>query len=554
MNLVKLQEELKSLPIGAIQQYANGANPGVPPYLAAAELQRRDAAMRQASNTQAAAAGPQPSVKEQLEQRLGLGALQAQQQQQAMQGIAQQGAQQPMPVPPGAPQPEAQPEPPMGMARGGVASLPVRDDMFAYADGGVVGFQAGGITAPRERQPGESFEAYRKRLFAMELEDQRRKNAELAAAKAAAYEAERQRLLQERGGAAVPLSPFVDRAPRPAPTAGRPDPSDARLMRGPVVAGITDRPPAAPTPKAPPPVSASGIAAALRPRAAAAAPAAAAKPAPMDLEALAEQSVREQLTEKIPLPTEQEAMASEGAFATQYGYDKPYGAEQRALMEQMRADYEKRKESRGLETLIATLGGFSRGYGGAGASYLDALNAQRAYDDDFARRMLEQTGALEGVDRETALGRGKAAMEGFRDRLDAAEGRRGKQRDVAGRVYELGKRADAAEELAKLRAELRPARTGGAAAPNKMSDVEKRQFTLLQNNVKLAQKAVNDALTPSAKVKPQQDLIAAQAALAQFMARLGAGGMDTQEAAPAAQSGTKATPASSGSWGAMKVN
>ena len=40
-NLIKIQDELKSLPSQAIMAYANGQNPQVPPYLALAELNRR---------------------------------------------------------------------------------------------------------------------------------------------------------------------------------------------------------------------------------------------------------------------------------------------------------------------------------------------------------------------------------------------------------------------------------------------------------------------------------------------------------------------------------
>ena len=152
MNLIQIQEHLKDLPIQVIMSYANGQNPEVPPYMALGELNRRK------TSEQRKAEPPTQSVKEKLESEVGgrgmppgmpPGAPQA-----APQGIAQlpaaqmpQGAPQEMPpppqgTPPGAPLPP-QGMPP-GMAAGGVAGLPVRDDMFHYAPGGIVAFGGGG--------------------------------------------------------------------------------------------------------------------------------------------------------------------------------------------------------------------------------------------------------------------------------------------------------------------------------------------------------------------------------------------------------------------------
>ena len=529
MNLVKIQEDLKGMPLQALQQYVNGGNPEVPPYLAAAEMQRREATMKRASMAQGAAQGPQPSVKEQLEQRLGLGALQAQQQQQAAQQMMQQSAQRPMPVPPGAPQPEAQPTPPEGMARGGVASLPVRDSMFAYADGGVIGFSGGGDTVAKpERKPGESFSDYRKRLFEYELKLQQEKNAREEAAERERYETARRRELERRGGAAIPESPFVERKPiqAPAPLATGADRSDARFARGPMVAGVTGQPPAMPTPPArPAPGPARVAGAAQRPSPAAT--------APVGIEALAAQSVRDQLTEKIPEATEASGIASEQKFASQYGYDKPYGAEQRKLMDQMRADYEKRKEGRGLETLISTLAGGARGYGGTAAGYMDALSAQRAYDDQFAKDMLEQTGRLEAVDRETALGRGKDAMGEFGKRRDTVEDRKKAQRALGASVYKQDEIAEAKAALEALKAS---AKGGGGGT---LTGVEKERLRTIRNKIKSADALLRKTHRPPEKAAIQamiDDLRAQEDAL------LGGGAAP----APAAQSGTRGTKATEG--------
>lgn len=138
MNLVQINERLKDLPLQTVQQYANGTNPEVPAYLALAEIQRREKQMQQQNVAQGAAQG-QPSVKEQIEQKSGLMALQQarmQQQQQQMMQPKPTG-----PVPPGIPEAEAQPE--VEMAGGGVARLPVRPSMYRFMNGGIIAFQGG---------------------------------------------------------------------------------------------------------------------------------------------------------------------------------------------------------------------------------------------------------------------------------------------------------------------------------------------------------------------------------------------------------------------------
>ena len=85
MNLVQLNERLKDLPEQVIRQYANGMNPEIPAYVALGELQRRERVAKQMATAQGAAQGPQLSVKEQIEQKAGLMAAQALQQQQMMQ-------------------------------------------------------------------------------------------------------------------------------------------------------------------------------------------------------------------------------------------------------------------------------------------------------------------------------------------------------------------------------------------------------------------------------------------------------------------------------------
>lgn len=144
MNLVQIAERLKDLPASIVKQYADGKNPAeVPPYLAAAELARK------VRMEQRAAQAPQKTVKEQLEEKLGLGALpQAMPKMpQEAQGISLMPQGMPQTPPPEQPQEEA-PQPAMAASGGylqGIAKIPV--NMFkqsSYAGGGIVAFDDGG--------------------------------------------------------------------------------------------------------------------------------------------------------------------------------------------------------------------------------------------------------------------------------------------------------------------------------------------------------------------------------------------------------------------------
>jgi len=124
MNLVQIQERLKDLPMQAIMSYANGQNPQVPPYLALGEMNRRKKMEEQAVQP------PKGTVKDNLEQQVGV--MQLQKMRQGMMGQPQ-APQAPEAMPEQAPQPEAE----MAMAAGGVANLPVHMD---FKSGGIIAF------------------------------------------------------------------------------------------------------------------------------------------------------------------------------------------------------------------------------------------------------------------------------------------------------------------------------------------------------------------------------------------------------------------------------
>lgn len=118
MNLVQIQERLKDLPVDAVIAYANGMNPEVPPYVALSELERRK---RQDQAAQPAEA-PTGTVKDKIEQQVGLAAMQQQRQQAAMQQLA-----------------SAASAPNRGSS---IGALPVPTQMFS-GGGGIVAFAEG---------------------------------------------------------------------------------------------------------------------------------------------------------------------------------------------------------------------------------------------------------------------------------------------------------------------------------------------------------------------------------------------------------------------------
>jgi hypothetical protein len=401
MNLVQINERLKDLPMQVVQQYANGMNPEVPPYLALGELQRRELSQKQMATAQGAQQGPQPSVKEQVEQKAGLMALQQMQQQQMAQQQAQ--PQGPMPVPAGVPQPQQQPE--AMMARGGLASIPVRPDMFEYAGGGIIAFQSGGDTMgtpsfeQQEMASQASEMAINERSKAKLIAELEQKLAFLTNAQSPKAEEVRAQLEAVKSSGATSLP----KAPPARPSA----PASVSEARATAAAGPQAAvPPAKPRPAAPrPPVAPAPAPAAAAPQTGL--PAAAAAMSPQDEVAkLSMEAVRE----KAKAMTPEEAMAQEGKFASQYGLDKKFGEEERGLMaliKQRQAEYAQRRP---MEELGATLRGFGQGYGGASAAGERA--GRETYEMDMANQR-EALNAINALNKENlATGKARYASSG----------------------------------------------------------------------------------------------------------------------------------------------
>jgi hypothetical protein len=427
MNLVQINERLKDLPMQVLQQYANGMSPEVPPYLALGELQRRETAQKQMATAQGAAQGPQPSVKEQVEQKAGLMALQQMQQQQAAQQMQQPRG--PMPAPAGVPQPEMQPQ--AMMARGGLAGIPVRRDMFEYAGGGIIAFQAGGQPKYETRydkmnRENRETEERRKRefdAFNAQISDDP-KQAEMREAKRrfdalspAEKSSERGQQLKEffrnvftAAPAAVVQAPMPQLAPRPQAPSRPASVSEAQAtaMAGPqaqVPVGLPDalaaasgpagaKPPAPPVtrpPAATPPAPQAGL-----PEALAGTPAAASIPVSPDraeLEALMKSQRRQ-------APTAQGIIGDVNALMPEGMRDeamKKRFADQRARAEARQAAYEQSKPT-GLDDLIRVFGQAGQYKGGTGLApaYTSLQQQRRAEDLAMQKQQDELMTAIEG--------------------------------------------------------------------------------------------------------------------------------------------------------------
>jgi hypothetical protein len=377
-----------------------------------------------------------------------------QQQQMAQQQAMPQG---PMPVPAGVPQPQQQPE--AMMARGGLAGIPVRRDMFEYAGGGIIAFQSGGqslneraarqmkekgsIYDPYFGLPAEERERMKEQAALKAAQDRAREsmavtesNAQAlsggAQARVAELEANRDSLIRQYGAkqyeqalskaksevnaasargselmaqqSQMGQSRVAEATPPPKPPAPAPvEQASLRAMdKKMMLAGLPGAAQqmganAAPTslPAAPRP----SMAAAQMPAAAAVAPQAGLLGAAAAM--TPQDEVAKLSLEAVRTPakamTPEEAMAQEGKFAAQYGLDKKFGEEERGLLALMKQRQADFAKRRPMEELGATLRGFGQGYGGASAAGERA--GRETYEMDMANQR-EMLNAINAINKE----------------------------------------------------------------------------------------------------------------------------------------------------------
>ena len=437
MNLVQIQERLKDMPIQAVMQYANGMNPEVPPYLALGELNRR----KKMEQSMQPAEMPQGTVKEQLEQEVGLAALQKQlmnqlqtqglRQQQAAMSQGQQMGRMPGPAPQGVPQPEVPEE--VEMANGGVATLMVPDNQFQFGSGGIIAFSNGGLNPefitdafdgqqvePSERQKRRAAIDEAERLRREEIREraERQKRAEEQAAQVEFLErvgvpADMVKAAQE--GRVLTTNPITTDFPDNRGTAQRfpSAPPPAQTTPGPArqpAAGIATVAP----PTAAPPVAPQGVAYP--------------KPGPMQ-EALAAMATGPQ----APYPS-YEQMRKEAEAKDEYLKKRPGEKLEQYLATLERRDREDQERFQEMEkertraalwkSLIAA-GEASRGQKGIGA-LLGGFGRTAGEELEAGRGREEKQRALM---REREMNRVKMAQEIESARIAASEGRFKDQRE-----------------------------------------------------------------------------------------------------------------------------
>jgi len=369
MNLVKAQEYAQSLPLAELKKYADGFNPSmIPPWLATGEMQAKMKRAEMANTLQGAANGPQPSVKEQVEQKAGILALQQAQQQAQAQQLMQprMGA---GPVPEGTPQPRPQPQREVGLNQ-----LPSNIQM---AGGGIVAFAGPtGSKVEGNTEDDEDVPVYARAWM--------KQRAAEAAKRRAALESERAKNMAAVAGTEENLRPTMA--------------NDPRMLRAPVEDTVVETP----APKVP--VNNLAALAAMTAPAnkpigkPAATPAPAPAAAPSNYDAMFLESLKAKPERKI-----EDIMAEQKAIREGAGLGEPAGKAQLDRIAALQKQYEASKPS-GLDELIRVFGqaGASKGLSGTGPAYTAMQAQKRAQDLDMAQKINELMSGVETTQRAEA--------------------------------------------------------------------------------------------------------------------------------------------------------
>lgn len=412
MNLIEVQDKLRAMPMQVLQQYANGSNPEVPPYIALGVLQEKQAMQQRTGMQQGAAQGEMPTVKEKVEQSAGLMGLMQGKQQQAAQQQASASARAPGPVPGNIRPAEGQPEP-TAMRRGGIVGLPSN---LKLAGGGIVAFQTGGPTMaerlsdPKIRQllerlrkagvpedriaqviaqqlgTPESDEEYRRNEAARTDDGLPPRSSEIPiesidpAIKALIKGAQVSETYPDLKGttADVAKTPIVGQKPPAPPVVGQKTPAPAPVVAPPK--GL----PELNMPKAP--------------------------------ESEAQKLMMEALRNKPTAMSMADFLTQQKQIQAAAGTDKPYGQETRKGLEALQAQYESTKPSE-MQDNIRMLSRAAQYKGGTGIApaYLQGIDERRAADLAMAKQMLDARAGLEKDERTEAATRETGLRTGFSD-------------------------------------------------------------------------------------------------------------------------------------------
>ena len=407
MNLIEVQDKLRAMPMQALQQYADGSNPEVPPYIALGVIQEKQAMQQRMGMQQGAAQGEQPTVKEKVEQSAGLMGLMQGKQQQAAQQQADAASRAPGPVPDNVSAAAPQ-SAPTAMRRGGLIGLPSNLNL---ASGGIVAFQKGGPTMAEQLSDPKIRQLLEQLRKAGLPED---RIAQVIAQQLKTPETDEQFRQSEAAriddgnrsprSADIPIE-SIDPAVRSLIESARvsetyPDESSKGSAAAPPA------PPAAPTPPPPaagsqtPPISApqKGLPSLNMPK-----PAAPAQKMMMDL-----------------LKDKPEAMSMEAFLAQQTkirkaaGTDTPYGEKTSAGIDALQKQYEDNRPTE-MQDNIRMFSRAARSKNGSGLApaYLQGIDERRAADQNMSRGLLNARAGLESGERAEAVAREDTLSTGF---------------------------------------------------------------------------------------------------------------------------------------------
>ena len=438
LNPFEAQAKLAKLPVSPeainyLMALANGANSEIPRFMALGRLEQ----MKQELASNKPSQPPQGTVKDKIEQAVGIMALRGGQQQQAAQQMPQ-GAPQGMPVPANVPQPQIQPQPEEEQmpemdvqtgADGGLMRARVDPRMFDFAPGGIVSFA--GETGSRVELGKEK---------PLTKEEREKLENELRMRKVGA-EARAQALAEERAAApaAAPAAPQdssdteapvgMGKPPARPDIAGgigkflssvvsRPTPKPMRFDEAPdtTTPSPTASPAAPVAAPPPPPVAAAPAAAAPRPAAAAAPrpPAAATPGLDQGVGALAqkltpevdESKVRAAYGKAAPTTRSIEEIAAEQAKIQELTGVGTYGKNRREQIANMRHEFEQSRPSTSEDVIDMIRAGIRPGaIAGAAGEYSGQLKREREARLSFSKAEDALKDAVEKADEAVRSGK-----------------------------------------------------------------------------------------------------------------------------------------------------
>ena len=416
MNLVRAQELAKGMGPAQLQKFADGFAPDlIPPWLATGEIQAQMQRAQKMQAMQGGVQGPQPSVKEQIEQKAGLmGLQQAQQRMSQQQQMTQRPP--PGPVPEGTPEPEMQPEPEMMMAGGGLTQMPVN---FNYDGGGIVAFSGedgdsevdGKKKKLRQVTQREMAEEYNRKRFAQQAEDEAARSPEAkqdsegikkALSLVAGLPIEALKTLVSAPG--YGFSKDAAPAARQAPMATAADmgmPTDVGMPANTNMANV----------RAPMPGQRPGLPQALpqgptinRPMAQPAMPTAQPAAAMPNIPGLNDPAAQAAVSAAMKAPDQGALLSENEARLKAMGVTGRGGEEQEARIQAARDLYEKSRPS-GLDDLIRVFGqaGQYKGLSGTGPAYTAMQAQKRAEDLKMQRDEMEMRNAVDVARRSEGI-------------------------------------------------------------------------------------------------------------------------------------------------------